>query len=604
MTGALARTGLELRRAGREARAGWSTRATIAALALGAAAVIPPATGILGPLDTLASGLYLGVAAIGLGFAVGVGGIPSLAQGAFVGIGAFTSALARLHLGLPLAGSALLGALAATTAGLLVGAATARLRRALIAVATFLLSWVGLLVFQAFPSAFGGSEGLALAPALSARGHYELALALLALSALAFAGLARGPGGLRLAAARDRPAAAAAAGVPIVRLRTGAFAFSAALAGLSGGLSVDLAGVADPSAYGPSLSFKLLAAVVIGGAAAALGGPAGIGLLGLVAFVARNATGFSDQLAARFQTMTAAVLVLLLLSAESDGVVPWIERRLPTPTPPRPRPGPTLPVRAAEAPLRGVGLSKRYGPVTALDGVDIDVTPGTVHALMGPNGSGKTTALRALAGTLRPDSGTITLGPADLTDSQVGYRVELGVVRTLQSTAVFGTLTVLENVLVGVGGRCHNGGFGRSIVATPGYRTEARAARATAWELLEAVGLTERAADRADELSATEQRLLMIATALGTDPQVLLLDEPSAGVGAAELPRLSSTILALRERGLGLLVVEHNLRLVGSIADCVSVLDAGRLIARGTPSEVASDQAVRAAYLGRHSTAQ
>ncbi len=262
-----------------------------------------------------------------------------------------------------------LGALAATGAGLLVGAAIARLRRALIAVATLLLSWACILLLQAFPSAFGGSEGLPLPPALSARAHYELALALLALSALAFAGLARGPAGLRLAAARDRPPAAAAAGVPIVRLRTGAFGFAAGLAGLVGGLSVDLAGVADPSAYGPALSFKLLVAVVIGGAAAALGGPAGIGLLGLVSLVARNAAGFSDQLAARFQTMTAAVLVVLLLPAESEGILPWLELDCP-PGSPAHRSRPDRRSRPVPRPNRcaPMGLSKRYGAVVALDG--------------------------------------------------------------------------------------------------------------------------------------------------------------------------------------------------------------------------------------------
>src|SRR4051812_18994332 len=330
---ALGRTATEWRRAAGDARAAWSVRATIVCAVVLGAAVVPLVTGALGSIDTLANGLYLALAAVGLGFAVGVGGIPSLAQGAFVGIGAFASVLARIHLGAPLGAAALLGTLAAGAAGLLAGAMTVRLRPAATAVATFLVSWLVLLLLQAFPSAFGGTEGLAAPPALSARAHYELALALVVLGGLAFHALARGPAGLRLSAARDRPAAAAAAGVPAARLRIGAFTFAALLGGLAGGLSVDLAGVADPAAYGPSLSFKLLVAVLIGGAASPLAGPAGIVLLGLAGVAARGAAGFSDQLATRFQTMTSAAIVVLMLAAEWDGIVPTAERLLEKRTP-------------------------------------------------------------------------------------------------------------------------------------------------------------------------------------------------------------------------------------------------------------------------------
>src|SRR5262249_48618108 len=161
---------------------------------------------------------------------------------------------------------------------------------------------------------------------------------------------------------------------------------------------------------------------------------------------------------------------------------------------------------------------KRYGAVAALDGVDLDVEPGAVHALIGPNGSGKTTALRALAGAVRPDDGRILLGAEEITGCPVDRRVELGIVRTLQATGVFGGLTALETVLVGVGCRCRAAGFGRTLASTPRQRAEASAARVTALEALDAVGLGALAHSRADALSSTERRLLMIATALGTGP--------------------------------------------------------------------------------------
>jgi ABC-type branched-subunit amino acid transport system ATPase component len=222
-----------------------------------------------------------------------------------------------------------------------------------------------------------------------------------------------------------------------------------------------------------------------------------------------------------------------------------------------------------------------------------------VAALIGPNGSGKTTALRALAGAIPVDGGRITVGAVDVTTEPVASRVRLGIVRTLQSAAVFPELTALENVLVAVAGRRRHGGFGRALAATPLYRRETLAARASAVEALDALGLRERADTRADELSTTERRLLAIAIALGADPQILLLDEPSAAVGLSELPRLAAAILGLRARGVGLLVVEHNLRLVRAIADRVMVLDGGRVISAGTPDEVGRDPVVQAAYLGR-----
>jgi branched-chain amino acid transport system ATP-binding protein/branched-chain amino acid transport system permease protein len=581
---ALARTGSELGRAAREARAGWAPPATWAVAALAVVAVVPPLTGFPGPLDSLAGGLYLGLAAIGLGAVVGLAGIPSLAQGALVAAGVFASVLARTRLGLPLAPAAGLGALAGGALGLPVGALVAGLSPAVAAVATWLCSWVALLALQAFVSAGGLVVGQALPTAV----HYELALALVALGALAFAALARSPAGVRLAAARDSRAAAEAAGVPVARLRVSVCGFAGLLAGLAGGLSVDLAGVADPSAYCPSLSLKLLLAVLIGGAARALGGPVGVALLGLVTLIGAHAASFSQELAVRTQTVLAAVVVLLLLPDDPEGLIPALERRLPSRRPRAPAaPPPTAaaaPAVRSAATLSARGLVKRYGAVTVLDALDLEVQPGVVSALIGPNGSGKTTALRALAGAVGLDAGTVT--------------AEGRVVRTLQSPVAFAGLGVLESALVGAAAGARHSGIARTVLATPRQRAEAAALRAEALAALGFAGLAGRADTPAAELSVTEQRLLAIATALATRPRFVLLDEPTAGVGAAELPRLADAVLGLRDRGIGVLVVEHNLRFVQTVAARVTVLDAGRAIAAGSPAEVAQDPRVRAVYLG------
>ncbi len=558
-------------------------------------AALVPALGI-GSLDALAGGLYLAAAAVGLAFAVGVGGIPSLAQGGFVGVGAVVAALLRADAAWPLVPAALAGGAAAGALGVASGLLVARLRPALAAVATLLVTWLVVTALDAFPSTFGGASGLVVPPSLSARAHYELALGLLALSALAFAALSRSAPGLRLAALREHAAAAVAAGVPAVRLRAAAFAVSAVFAGVAGGFAVDLAGVADASSYGPELSFALLVAVLVGGAASALGGPAGVAVLGIVALAARNVAGVAGDLAARFETMAGALLVLLILAGELEGIVPELVRRLPGTG--RGRVGVAFESRPP-VPLRARGLEKAYGSVRALDVVDLDVEPGTIHALVGPNGSGKTTALRVLAGATEVDGGVVELGASDVSHDAADRRVARGVARTLQPTAVFGGLTALENVLVGVAVRRRFGGLGRALVSTPRFRGEAAAARATALEALALCGLRDRAGLRADALTTTEQRLLMLAVAVGTGAGALLLDEPSAGIGEAELPRLEALLRALRDRGHALLLVEHNLRLVRALADRVTVLDGGRAIASGPPDSVWSDEAVQSVFLGR-----
>jgi branched-chain amino acid transport system permease protein len=465
------------------------------------------------------------------------------------------------------------------------------------------VSWAALLAWQAFPSAFGGAGGLIVPQALPAGAHYELALGLVALAALGFWLLSRSPVGRQLAASRAAPAAATAAGVPVTALRVRAFGLGGMLAGLAGALGADLAGVADPSAYGYALSVQLLLAVVIGGAASALGGPVGVALLGLVTLVGGRAAGFDDELATRLQTVFAALIVLLLLPDDPDGLLPALARRLPRRRASAPAAAAPLPPRAPAAPLRATGLVKRYGAVTVLDGVDLSLAPGAIAALIGPNGSGKTTALGVLAGAVRPDAGRVVLGERDVTAESVPERVRLGVVRTLQAPVAIPGLTVLDHALAGAAARARYGGFSRALGATPRQRTEAAALRAAALAALDAAGLAPLAGGPAEALAVTDQRLLAIAAAAASDAAVLLLDEPAAGLGAGDLARLAAVLRDLRDRGLAILLVEHNLRFVQEVAERVTVLDAGRVIAAGPPAEIARDPQVRSVYLGVRSLA-
>ena len=601
---ALTRTALAFREAGREARSAWTRSAWLAVAAVVVAALLPLVLPASVGLDRLAHTAYLALAAVGLGFAVGIGAMPSLAQGAFVGVGAVVAA----HLvdaGASSLLAAAVAALVAGAAGAVVAAGLVRFRPVYVVVGTWLLTWLFAAALAAYPSLSGGARGLIVPPVQIAglsptpTVHYELALGLVGLAVLGHRTLARSSFGLSLRAAGQRPAAATALGVASGRLRLAAFAGAALVGGLAGGLSVQLDAVMDPGAYGPSLSFTLLVAVLVGGAASSLGPVAGVLALGCLSLLADAAGRLTGADTARFGPMLTAGLLLAVLSIGSEGIVPalapWLPGRL------RRQPSAVVPTRTDGATLTARGLGKRFGGLVALDGLDLDLRPARIGALIGPNGSGKTTALRVVSGVLEPDTGSVSLDGRALAAASSGARVRDGLVRTLQANGVFPELTALENAVVGAALRDRYAGPLRTLVATPKARAEARVTHDRALAALAAVGLQLRADDLAANLSGSEQRLLMIASALATGPSVLLLDEPSAGAGRAEVERLADILGALRGRGLTILVVEHNLRLVRSVADEVVVLHAGSPLAAGAPDAVAGDPAVRAAYLGRQS---
>ena len=598
-------TAVELRRAAGEARERWGTPAWLALAALAIAAVIPFLSLPGVRIDALADTAYLALAATALGLTVGPAGLPSLGTGAFMAIGAFTSALLVARSGWPLEPAVLAGTAAALVAGVLCGGVV-RLRRAFVAVSTWLLAWLVWLFLLAFPSVSGGSQGLILPPrsllGLDATPtvHFEVALALTALTALAVSTLRRGAPGLELSALRQAPALATSLGVRLAWRRLRAFTATAAIAGLAGGLSVQLQAVADPVSYDPFLSFKLLVAVLLGGAAATLGPAAGVIVLGLIGLAAGPLARALQLPFERFDTAVAALLLVFVLAFGGQGVLPWALRWLRPERPPQRRPATPSPSEPgpSEPVLRATGLRKAYGGVIAVDDFSLELRRGETAALIGPNGSGKTTALRLIAGAEPADAGAIEVDGVEVTLAPTAERVRLGIARTLQATAAFRELTALEDVLVGRAVRRRYGGLVRSAIATPNSRREQEASETAALEALAVVGLAAAADVPTPELTSSQQRLVGLAAALATEPQVLLVDEVAAGAGPEELGLVADAIDRIRERGVAVLVVEHNMRLVRRVADRVLVLGAGTVLAEGSAAEVASSGVVRQAYLG------
>jgi branched-chain amino acid transport system ATP-binding protein len=248
--------------------------------------------------------------------------------------------------------------------------------------------------------------------------------------------------------------------------------------------------------------------------------------------------------------------------------------------------------------LRVEGVSKRFGGYLALDEVSCEVPQQRIHALIGPNGAGKTTLFNLLSGLLRPTSGRMLFCDRDYTGLRPDLISAMGIARNFQQVRLFPGLSVIENVAVG----CHGPTGGNRLAALLRLglfeRAAERAALAKAAELLAFVGIRLRTDELPSELTLVDQRRLEIARALASAPRLLLLDEPAAGMNAAEVAELSELIRRIRDAGITVLLVEHNMRLVMNVAERITVLSAGRVLAEGAPAEIQEDAGVISAYLG------
>lgn len=248
------------------------------------------------------------------------------------------------------------------------------------------------------------------------------------------------------------------------------------------------------------------------------------------------------------------------------------------------------------------GLTMQFGGLSALKDVSMRVEKGEIHGLIGPNGSGKTTTFNVLSGYYKPTAGKVIFEGKDITGLPAHKITAAGFARTFQNLRLFKSMTVLENVLVGMGHHAKTA-LWQEILDPVAVRREERTFLEKAMELLDLLAIADLADYRATSLSYGHQRRVEIARALGTDPKIVLLDEPAAGLNDVESDELRQSLLEIRDMGVTILLIEHDMRLVMGLCDIITVLDYGRKISEGTCAKVSSDPVVMEAYLGKEEMA-
>jgi branched-chain amino acid transport system permease protein len=574
-------------------------------------------------METCASIVIFSIVLVGLDLVIGYGELLAFSHGAFFALGAYVMGVLSARYGVPLLAAAALAIVVNAAVAVVIGAATLRLQGYYLAVATLGFGIIVTEMLGTFVDLTGGWSGLRGMAPLFLFHHrvsedvefYGIGVVLLITGIAIGRNIVNSRFGRAVRATGNDPLSAEVLGIPTSKVRLELFVIGAVYASVAGSLYAVFLRVVTPANFDVVTSINMVLMLFLGGKETLWGPILGATILRVLPEVAE---GLND-----YKTLIQGVLFVAVLMFFPGGIAGFLlsqfrkirprtklrDTRRPYYSGTNGRSTVADPhvfasssanpnaMQRTETILGVEGLSKVFGGVAALDDVSFSLRSGQLKAVIGPNGAGKTTLFNLLTGVLQPNSGSIELYGLPFFVSRPHRIARRGVARTFQTPRLFANMTILENVLVGRHTKLQ-ANLINAILRTPIARREEKVMAQSAERLLERLGIAHLAHADVESLSFGQRRLLEIARCLAMEPKVLLLDEPAAGLNDTEKADLSQLLLNLRNEGITLLLVEHDMRLVMSIADEILVLDHGRKIAQGAPEAIRRDQAVLEAYLG------
>ena len=551
-------------------------------------------------------GLYA-LVALGLVLLTGVSGLTSFGQAAFVGIGAYTAAFLAVKMDVSPWITLLAGMAFSVVAALIVGAITLRMSGHYLPLAT--IAWgLSLNYTMANMDWLGKYDGILGVPSLqlfgsslgSGRGLHDVIWVIVLLAALGVTHLLDSRPGRAIRSLKSGATMAEAMGISTFRYKLVVFVYAAVLAAISGWLFAHFQRAVNPTPFSIGKGIEYLFMAVLGGVGSVWGAFVGAGAVRIIEDYLQVLLPKLIGTSGNFETVVFGIVLVAVLKYAPDGLWPFIARLVPSAPRQRDWQG-AAPLPARDRPQRGEllldvqAVRKQFGGLVAVNDVSFQIRAGDIVGLIGPNGAGKSTTFNLITGVLGLTSGQVHFRGESITGLPSRDIARRGVSRTFQHVKMIPEMTVLENVALG--------GYLRSRAGTLRAmfrldRNEERQLFAEAERQLVRIGMGDKLDELAGNLALGPQRLMEIARALCTDPSLLLLDEPAAGLRHKEKQALADVLRQLKSEGMSLLLVEHDMDFVMGLTDRIVVMEFGTRLIEGTPAEVQASPAVRAAYLG------